>query len=97
LKKLPHIVDKKLYRLEQKQSVLYTKMFNFLKRIFIFVANCRISVGVSPSAAEAPVIIFFPLLPLAELRFCRIDFLRPARKLSGDNSRSRFGRFMEQD
>jgi len=64
LKKLPHIVDKKLYRLEQKQSVLYTKMFNFLKRIFIFVANCRISVGVSPSAAEAPVIIFFPLLPL---------------------------------
>jgi len=59
--------------------MIYTKMFNVLDHILLFVVNCRIMIGRQPSAVDGPAIIFFPLLPgqfncgFAGLMTCRLQ------------------------
>ncbi len=64
--------------------MIYIKIFSFLKKFLIFIANCRIYVGRRPAAVPAPAIIFFPLLRsqlscgFAGLMTCRLQEQRGA-------------------
>lgn len=59
--------------------MIYTKMFNALKKIFFFITHCQIFIGAHPDAVDKPAIIFFPLLPgqlncgFAGLMTCRLQ------------------------
>jgi glucosamine--fructose-6-phosphate aminotransferase (isomerizing) len=59
--------------------MVYTKIFNILKKNFLFVAHCRIFIGIHPDTVNAPAIIFSPLLPgqlncgFAGLMTCRLQ------------------------
>jgi len=64
---------------EDEERMADTKIFNILKNILLFVANCRIYIGTHPDAVDAPAIIFFPFLHaqlncgFAGLMTCRLQ------------------------
>ena len=43
--------------------MIYNNLFNILYNVLFFILNCHIYIGCPPSSAEAPAIIFFPILP----------------------------------
>ncbi len=58
--------------------MIYKKIPKFIKRIFSFIINCHILIGINPDGIDTPSIIFFPLLPaqincgFAGLMTCKI-------------------------
>jgi len=59
--------------------MIYNNLFNILYNVLFFILNCHIYIGCPPSGAEAPAIIFFPILPgylncgFAGLMTCRLQ------------------------
>ena len=67
--------------------MISTKVLNILKEIFFFIKNCRIFLGTTLNAVDAPAIIFFPL-PLNQLNcgFAGLMTCRLQSKLSKPNA-----------